>query len=309
MALFVAAAVVEGQPKTFLTVATSTSGGTFYVVGGKLADMITKYIPGTQATAAVTAGGVENARQLKNKRTDIAFMPGDTLHNAVNGLAEFKGVKIPMLQIAALYPTPLQIVALEKSGIKSIADLKGKRVSLGAPGSSTAVRGEIVLKAHGLSLNDIKVDKTTSSESATQLLDGQMDAGVYSSGAPMAAIMDVASKTKIVLLSVTPEAMQKIEQEHPDLFRLVIPGRTYPNAEAPATCVASMTILVARPDLDENLVYQITKMLFERRADFVTAHKVLAADFALEKAMSQQRLAPFHPGALRYYKEKKVVAP
>jgi TRAP transporter TAXI family solute receptor len=297
----------EVQAKTFLNIATSTSGGTFYAVGGKLADMITKFIPDTQATAEVTAGGVENARLIKNKKTEFAFMPGDTLYNAVNGQEEFKGGKIAIVQIAALYPTPLQAVTLEKTGIKSITDLKGKKVSIGAPGSSTAVRAEIVLKAHGLTLNDIRVDKTTSGESATQLLDRQIHAAFYASGAPMAAIMDVASKEKIVMLSVTPQAMAKIEKAHPDLFEFVIKAGTYPHMETAAACVANMAILACRPDINEDLVYQITKMIFERRDDFVSAHRALAKDFVLENAMSQGRLAPLHPGALKYYKEKGLV--
>jgi uncharacterized protein len=293
--------------KTFLSIATSTSGGTFYAVGGKLADMITKHVPDTQATAEVTAGGVENARQIKNKKTNIAMMPGDTLYNAVNGLAEFSSGKIPIDQIAALYPTPLQILALERSGIKTVADLKGKRVSIGAPGSSTAVRAEIVLKANGLTLNDIRVDKTTSGEASTQLLDRQIDAAFYASGAPMAAIMDVASKEPVRLIPVSPESMAKIHQEHPDLFELVIKAGTYPKVDLPTPCVANMAILVCRPDLNEELVYQVTRMIFEKRDDFITAHKSLAIDFSLQNAMSQPKLAPFHPGALRYYKEKGLV--
>jgi uncharacterized protein len=303
----VAAIALAASAKTFLSIATSTSGGTFYAVGGKLADMITKYVPDTQATAEVTAGGVENARQIKNKKTNIAMMPGDTLYNAVNGLAEFGSGKIPIDQIAALYPTPLQIVALERTGIKTVPDLKGKRVSIGAPGSSTAVRAEIVLKAHGMTLNDIRVDKTTSGEASTQLLDRQIDAAFYASGAPMAAIMDVAAKEPIRLIPVASESMAKMNRDHPDLFELVIKAGTYPKVDTPTPCVANMAVLVCRPDLNPELVYQVTKMIFEKRDDFITSHKALAKDFSLDNAMSQPKLAPFHPGALRYYKEKGIV--
>lgn len=306
-ALAVVLVLSGAYAKTFLNVATSTSGGTFYVVGGKLADMISKHIPDSQATAEVTAGGVENVRLIKNKKAELAMMPGDTLYNAVQGKEEFKGGKIPITQIASLYPTPLQIVALERSGIKTIADLKGKKVSIGAPGSSTAVRAEIVLKAHGLTLDDIKVDKTTSGEATTQLLDRQIHAAFFSSGAPMAAIMDAAAKEKIVMIPVGPEAMEKIEKEHPDLFRLDIKANVYPGVDKAVPCVANMAILVCRPDLDEKLVYEVTKMIFEKRDDFVTAHKSLARDFQLDGAASQQRLAPFHPGALKYYKEKGLL--
>ena len=299
--------MTEAEGKTFISIATSTSGGTFYAVGGKLADMMSKYIPDIQATAEVTAGGVENARQIKNRKIQIAFMPGDTLYSAVNGINEFKSGKIPITQIASLYPTPLQAIALEKSGIKAFTDLKGKKVSMGAPGSSTAIRAEIVLKAHGLTLSDIKMDKTTSSESATQLMDRQIHAAFYASGAPMAAIMDIAAREKIVMLSVTPEAMARIEKAHPDLFKMVIKEGTYPNMDRPATCVGNMSILVCPPDASEDLIYQVTRMIFERRDDFTTAHKSLAKDFTLQQAISQAKLAPFHPGALKYYREKGLV--
>ena len=305
--LAIGSPMTKAEGKTFISIATSTSGGTFYAVGGKLADMMSKHIPDVQATAEVTAGGVENARQIKNKKIQIALMPGDTLYNAVNGINEFKTGKIPITQIAALYPTPLQVVALEKSGIKTFADLKGKKVSMGAPGSGTAIRAEIVLKAHGLTLNDIKMDKTTSSESATQLMDRQIHAAFYASGAPMAAIMDIAAKDKIVMLSITPEAIAKIEKEHPDLFKMLLKEGTYPNMSQSATCVGNMSILVSSPDASTDLIYQVTKMIFERRDDFVTAHKSLARDFALEQALSQQPLAPFHPGALKYYREKGII--
>lgn len=300
-------ATTDKGGKVFLNIATSTSGGTFYSVGGKLADMITKNIPNTQATAEVTAGGVENARLIKNKKTDLAIMPGDALFNAVMGKNEFKEGKIEMLQIAPLYATPLQIIALEKSGIKSVTDLKGKKVSIGAPGSSTAIRAEIVLKAYGLSLNDIKQDSTSSGEASNQLMDRQVDAAFLASGAPMAAIMDVAAKEKIVMIPVEPQAIAKIQAESPDLFPVTIKGGTYPNVAPDTVCVANEAILVARPDMSEDLAYQITKMIFEQRQDFVTSHKVLASEFKLENALSQVKLAPMHPGALKYYKEKGIV--
>ncbi len=298
----------KAPEKVFLNISTSTSGGTFYAVGGKVADMITKNIPNVQATAEVTAGGVENARLIKNKETNIAFMPGDTLYNAVNGLGEFKSDgKIEITQIAALYETPLQVVTMERTKIKSIKELKGKKVSIGAPGSSTAIRAEIVLKAHGLTLDDIKVDTTTSGEAATQMLDGTIDAAFFASGAPMAAIMDVASKEKIVLLPVEPDAMAVIDKNSPDLFKVTLKAGVYPNVDKDVDCVANMAILSCRPDMDETLVYNITKMLFEQKDEFITAHKSLAKSFTPENAVSQVRITPFHPGALKYYKEKGYV--
>lgn len=293
---------------TFLNISTSTTGGTFYAVGGKLADLINKYVENTQATAEATAGGVENARLIKNQETSLALMPGDTLFNAVNGLGEFKDEgKIEITEIAALYETPLQVVALKRSGIESIQDLKGKKVSIGAPGSSTAVRAEIVLNAHGITLDDIKVDSTTSGEAANQMLDGLIDAAFFASGAPMAAIMDVAAKEEINMLSIDPAAMAKIETEHPDLFEYVVKGGVYPNVDSDTICVANMAILCCRPDLSEDLVYQITKTIHEQRDEFVTAHKSLEKSFKLESAVTQTKLAPMHPGALKYYQEKGVL--
>ncbi len=209
--------------RVFLNIATSTTGGTFYAVGGNLAHMIGKYIPNTQATAEATAGGVENARLFKNKKANLATMPGDTLYNAVNGISEFKNDgKIAISQIAALYETPLQIVTLKKTNIKSIKDLKGKKVSIGAPGSSTAIRTEIVLKAHGMTLKDIRPDSTTSTEAANEMTDGRIDAAFFASGAPMAAIMSIATQQPIVMLSVEPDAMAKIEKEHEARYKRLL---------------------------------------------------------------------------------------
>jgi uncharacterized protein len=294
--------------KTFLNIVTSTTGGTFYAVGGNLAYMITKYIPNTQATAEATAGGVENARLIKNKQASLATMPGDTLYNAVNGISEFKDDgKIAIFQIAALYETPLQIVTMKKLNIKSIKDLKGKRVSIGAPGSSTAIRAEIVLQAHGLTLKDIKPDSTTSTEAANQMMDGRIDAAFFASGAPMAAIMGIAAQDKIVMLSVEPAAMAKIEKEHPDLIKIVLKAGVYQGVDTETVCVANMAILSCRPDLSQDLVYQITKMIFEKKDEFVAAHKSLAVSFNEKTAISQGNVTPFHPGALKYYKEKGLL--
>lgn len=291
----------------FLNIATSTAGGTFYPVGGKLADMISKNISYAQATAQVTAGGVENVRLLKNKEAELAMMPGDTLHNAIQGTGEFtEDGPQQITQLAALFPSQLHIVTVDSTGIESIADLKGKRVSLGAPGSSTAIRAEIVLNAHGITLDDIKVDWTTSGEAANQILDGQIDAGFFTSGAPQAAIMDIAAKRNLRLLGIEQDVLEKIEQEHP-VFAYVIPGGIYPGVDEDVPCVADMTILVCRPDLDEDLIYDITKMMWTEIEDFKSAHGVLEKNLKLENAMAQEKLAPFHPGALKYYKEVGLV--
>lgn len=296
-----------GAGKTFLNIATSTTGGTFYSVGGNLAHMITKYVPNTQATAEATAGGVENARLLKKKNAALATMPGDALHNAVNGIGEFKkDGKIEIMQIAALFQTPLQIVAMKKSNIKTIKDLKGKKVSIGAPGSSTAVRAEIVLKAHGLTLKDIKANHTTSTEAANEMTDGRIDAAVFASGAPMAAIMGIATLSEIVMLSVEPDAMARIEKEHPDLARYVLKAKVYKGVDTDTLCVANTAILAVRPDLDTDLVYQITKMIFEKRDEFVSVHKAMT-EFNDKVAFSQAGVAPFHPGAVKYFKEKGLM--
>ncbi len=294
--------------RVFLNIATSTTGGTFYAVGGNLAHMIGKYIPNTQATAEATAGGVENARLFKNKKANLATMPGDTLYNAVNGISEFKNDgKIAISQIAALYETPLQIVTLKKTNIKSIKDLKGKKVSIGAPGSSTAIRTEIVLKAHGMTLKDIRPDSTTSTEAANEMTDGRIDAAFFASGAPMAAIMSIATQQPIVMLSVEPDAMAKIEKEHPDLIKNVLKVGVYKGVDTETVCVANMAILSSHPDLSSDLVYQITKMIFEKKDEFVAAHKSLADSFNEKTAISQANVTPFHPGALKYYKEKGLI--
>ena len=296
-----------GAGKTFLNIATSTTGGTFYAVGGNLAHMITKYVPNTQVTAEATAGGVENARLLRKKNADLATMPGDALLNAVNGIGEFKkDGKIQILQIAALFQTPLQIVAMKRSNIKAIKDLKGKKVSIGAPGSSTAVRAEIVLLAHGLTLKDIRPSHTTSTEAADEMTDGRIDAAVFASGAPMAAIMGIATLHDIVMLSVEPEAMAKIEKEHPDLARYVLKARVYRGVDSDTICVSNTAILTCRPDLSTDLVYQITKMIFEKRGEFVSPHKAMS-EFDEKVAFSQANVTPFHPGALKYYKEKGLL--
>jgi len=291
-----------------LSIATGGTGGVYYPYGGGIAKVISEHVPNTEATAEVTAASVDNLKFIRDHKADMAFTTADTLADGINGTGAFKDTKLPIRAIAVLYKNYTHVVTLASSPIKTIKDLKGKVVSLGSPGSGTQVTGLRVLEAFGINPEtDIKQQSLGATESADALKDGKIDAFFWNGGLPTAAILDL-SHTSGITIRVVPNdsVLSKLQERYGKELYLqgLVPKSMYPGMDADAGVVSIPNLLVVHADMDANLVYEITKALFENKAEIVAIHPE-ASNLSLETAVAGSP-AEFHPGAIRYYEEQRA---
>jgi TRAP transporter TAXI family solute receptor len=288
-----------------LILATGGTSGTYYPFGGAMAQIWNKSIEKMNVTAQATGASKENLRLVGRGEADLAIVQNDVMDYASKGIELFKDEKIENFRtIATLYPEFIQIVADPASGINSIADLRGKRVSLGDAGSGTALNAQQILEAYGITLKDIKVANLSFKESGSALKDKQLDAFFVTAGVPNAAIQEVSTLGAVKILSVDDAVAAKLIDKYKFYAKVTIPAGSYNGMTAAAPTVAVKATLVTRADLPDAMVYAITKTLFEKQADLASAHakgKELSLKGAIEGVS-----VDFHPGALKYYKEKGV---
>jgi TRAP transporter TAXI family solute receptor len=296
----------HAQDKKRISIGTGGTGGVYYPLGGGLAAALSKYVPGVEATAEVTAGSVANMQLIGAGKSELAFTMADTAWDAYNGLEKFKDKKVPLRTLAVFYPNRMQVVSIEGKGIEKFADLKGKRVSTGAPASGTEVMALRLIEAHGLDPNkDMTRERLSVAESVNALKDRKIDAFFWVGGVPTPAITDLSAtpgiKVKMVDHGEGAEAMRK--KFGPIYVKNRILANAYPGETRETTNVDVWNLLVVPENTDEKLVYEITKTLFEKKDELVKVHKD-AAFLDLGNQMTGASPIPFHPGALRYFREK-----
>ena len=291
-----------------LSIATGGTGGVYYPLGGGMANVISKNIPNTEATAEVTAGSVDNCKLIQTGKGDLAIIMADIGYDAWKGEGRFKGGgAIPLRTIGVIYSNYMHFVATEGSGIKTVADLKGKRLSTGSPGSGTEVKTMRVLESYGLNgEKDIRRDRLGVAESAGALKDRKIDAFTWDGGLPTAAVLDLAATPgmKIKVLNNADHLDKLLQKYGPVYFKLPIPKASYPGMEADVQVVCVANLLICHEKMDAGLAYHITKVLLEHQPELVAVHKE-AQNFTLATAAVGSSL-PFHPGATKYYKEKGI---
>ena len=290
---------------TYLSIATGGTGGVYYPYGGGLAKLLNDHLPGVRATAEVTAASVDNLKLIRDGKADLAFVLADSLADAVGGRGPFDGRPVPVRSLAVLYANYTHLVALETSGVRTVADLRGKVVSTGSPGSGTEVIATRVLRAVGLDPDrDLTRQGLGASESAGALKDGKIAAFFFSGGLPTAAVQDLAHTPGVsITLVPTGDALAALQRDYgPLYFALEIPGAAYRGTPGPVSAVGVSNVLVVNAGMPEALAYDITRLLIEKRADLVQIHPE-ARHLSLDAA-AQQNPAPFHPGAERFYREK-----
>jgi TRAP transporter TAXI family solute receptor len=299
--------IAESAPATRLSIVTGGTGGVYFPLGGGLAQLISRYIPGVQATAEVTSASVDNMRLIGAKRADIAFTLADTAYDAYKGEAAFRGTPLPIRTLTPIYNNFNHLVTIEGTGIASLADLKGKRVSVGSPGSGTEVTALRILQAAGIDPDrDIRKERLGVAESADALKDRKIDAFFWSGGLPTAAVLDLAT-TPGVRIRLVPmdSALPNLQKQYGALyFRAVILKEIYPGAPADAATIGVANLLVVHRDFSADLAYQITKLIYERRAELAAVHKE-AANITTTGVAGRSPI-PFHPGAARYFKERGI---
>ncbi|WP_289138621.1 TAXI family TRAP transporter solute-binding subunit [uncultured Brevibacillus sp.] len=286
-----------------LVIATGGTGGTYYPLGGGMADHITKNA-GITATAQATGASAENIRLLRDKKADIAFTQNDIAEYASKGTNMFQqDGKIEAFQaLGALYDETIQIVVSADSNIKNVADLKGKRVSVGAPGSGTEVNAQQILEAYGLTFDDTKLQRLSFADSAKAIQDGQLDAAFQTAGTPTAAITELAATTGVKIIPIDADKIDAIIAKYPFYVKTVVPANTYQTVPEEVTTVSVKSMLLVRADLSEDLVYKVTKAIFENTDKLGHAK---AKEIKMESVLAGVSI-PIHPGAKKYFDEKGV---
>ncbi|MBN0167677.1 TAXI family TRAP transporter solute-binding subunit [Pseudomonas aeruginosa] len=291
---------------TFINILTGGTSGVYYPIGVGLSQIYGHDIQGAKTSVQATKASVENLNLLQAGRGELALALGDSVADAWNGVAD-AGFKAPLKKLRAIgntYPNYIQVVASQASGIKTLADLKGKRISVGAPKSGTELNARAIFKAAGLSYEDMgKVEYLPYAESVELIKNRQLDATLQSSGLSMAAIRDLASTMPITFVAIPADVVAKIDS--PAYHAASIPAGTYDGQEQDVPTVAIDNILVSHSGVSDELAYQMTKLMFDNLPRLVTAHAA-AKDIALDKAAKNLPI-PLHPGAERFYKEKGVL--
>jgi uncharacterized protein len=289
------------QAETFINILTGGTSGVYYPLGVALSQIYTDNIAESRPSVQSTKASVENLNLLQEGKGEIAFTLGDSLALAVAGNEEagFAAPLDKLRTVAAIYPNFVQIVASEESGIKALADLKGKRLSVGAPASGTELNARAILAAAGMSYDDLgQVEYLPFAESVELMKNRQLDATLQSAGLGVASIRDLASSVPIV---VVPIPVNVVGVAGAPYMEATIPAGTYEGQDADVETAAVQNYLVTHSDVPDDIVYAMTKTLFENLDDMAAAHAA-AKDIALEHAAANPP-APMHPGAERYFKE------
>jgi len=291
-----------------LSIGTGGTGGVYYPLGGGIADVLSKHVPGMQATAEVTGGSVDNLKLIGSGKPYIGLSMTDAALEAARGEDKFKGNKVPVKTLMILYPNRMHVVTVEGSGINKMSDLKGKRVSTGSPGSATEVMAFRVIEAAGLDRDkDMTRERLGVAESVNAMKDKKIQAFFWVGGLPTAAVTDIANTpgTKVKLVDHA-DLVPAMNKKWGNLYvEDTIPKETYRGMDADNKQATVMNILVAHENMDDKTAYNIVKTIFDKRQDLINVHKE-AANFKLENQKAAASPIPFHPGAVKYFSEKGV---
>ncbi|MHC2465755.1 TAXI family TRAP transporter solute-binding subunit [Bradyrhizobium embrapense] len=307
-AAIVAAGVLSApvaQAQQFINVLTGGTSGVYYPLGVAIGKIYGDKIPDVKTQVQATKASVENLVLLQQGRGEIAFTLGDSLKAAWEGDAEagFKNKLDKLRTIGAIYPNYIQIVATAESGIRTLADLKGKSLSVGAPKSGTELNSRAILAAAGMSYKDLgKVEYLPFAESVDLMKNRQLAATLQSAGLGVASLKDLSTSSEITVVAVPKEAIDKIG---PPFVSVIIPANTYTGQDKDVPTAAVVNYLVTSSAVSDDLAYQMTKLVYESLPELANAHAA-GKEIKLEAAATGSPV-PLHPGAIRYYKEKGLI--
>ena len=291
-----------------ISIATGGTGGVYYPMGGGIAAVLSKHVPGMQATAEVTGGSVDNIKLVGSSKSYVGFSMADAGQDAYRGEDKFKGNKIPLKTLMVLYPNRMHVVSIEGRGIAKMTDLKGKHVSTGSPGSATEVMAFRLIEAAGLDKDkDMKRERLSVAESVNAIKDGKIDAFFWVGGLPTAGVTDLANTPNTKLKMVDhAELVGAMNKKYGNLYvEDVITKDVYRGMDSDNKQATVMNILVVNEGMDDKTAYNIVKAIFDKRDDLIAVHKE-AANFKLENQKSSATPIPFHPGVAKYLAEKGI---
>jgi uncharacterized protein len=289
-----------------IAIATGGTGGVYYPLGGGMANVLSKHVPGMQATARVTGGSVDNLKLIGTQQSEVALTMVDAALDALKGEDKFKGQPVEVRTLMVLYPNRMHVVTIEGKGIEKMADLKGKRVSTGSPGSATEVMAFRVIEAASLDKDkDMRRERLGVAESVNALKDGKIDAFFWVGGLPTAAVTDLGAtpNVKIKLIDHS-DVVDKMNAKYGGLYTTgVIPAKTYPGQDKDNAISVVQNILVSNAKMTDKVAYDIVKTFIEKRDELVAVHGE-AASITLENQSPKNSPIPWHPGAVKYFTEK-----
>ncbi len=305
-AVFALSSCSKAAAKKNFILATGGTSGTYYPFGGAIANIWNTKIDNMNVTAQATGASAENLRLISKGEAEFAIVQNDVMDYAYNGTDMFDGNKLPnLMTIGTLYPEVVQIAASKSSGIKSVADLRGKRVSIGDAGSGVEFNAKQILAGYGLTFDDIKKNNLSFKESAEGIQNGTLDGCFITAGVPNAALQELAFTQGLKLISIDTEHAKKIADKYSFYTIETIPAGTYKGTDEDTQALAIKATLAVSAKLDTETVYQMTKTLFENLDKLGTAH-AKGKEVSGEKAVTGCSV-PFHPGAEKYFKEAGLI--
>jgi uncharacterized protein len=304
LAIAMPTAAQQGQR---ISITTGGTGGVYYPLGGGMANILSKYVPGLSATAEVTGGSVDNLKLLNSGKSEVAFTMVDAAWDAKQGVDKFKDSKFEPRTLMVLYPNRMHVVTIEGTGINKLADLKGKRVSTGSAGSGTEIMAMRILEAVGIDGHkDLKQERLGVAESVNAIKDRKIDAFFWVGGVPTAAVTDLATTPGVKLKLIDhAEAVDGMNKKYGPLYvKAGIAQSSYQGMDKPNENIDVWNILVASDKMSDKMAYDIVKTLYEKKAELVAVHKeAMNIDLKYQKVGSP---LPYHPGAKKYFEEQGV---
>lgn len=304
-AVLLAGAAIAQQPMN-IAIATGGTGGVYYPMGGGMANILSKTLPGVQATARVTGGSVDNLKLIGSEQSEVALVMVDAARDALQGVDKFSGNKVDVRTLMVLYPNRMHVVTVDGKGIEKMSDLKGKRVSTGSPGSATEVMAFRVIEAAGLDKDkDMTRERLGVAESTNALKDGKIDAYFWVGGLPTAAVTDLGASPGVKLKMIDhDDVVEKMNAKYGGIYSAgVIPAKTYPGQDKDNKIAVVQNILVTNAKMTDKVAYDIVKTLFEKKDDLALVHGEAKA-IALDTQNNKNTTIPWHPGAAKYFAEK-----
>ena len=301
-----------GFAQSDLSIATGGTGGVYFPTGGAYAEVINNHVDGYNAVAEVTGASVENVGLISRGDSDIALALADTVFQAYSGTGRFgPDADLPQLDnlraLGSAYPNAIHIVTIEGSGIESISDLKGKRVSMGAPGSGTEVSAAAILEANGITYDDFDQQLLNFNETADALRDGQIDAGFWSVGPPTSSILGLAETRDINIVALSEEEIANALTANPVFAAYTLPGGTYTGQDEDVLTIGTPNVIIVSSEMDADLAYTLISAIYENIDEVIAVHPSAnntTPDFSLEATP-----IPLHEGAQKYYTENGFTIP
>ena len=309
--LLILAVVLAAGPAlartTFISIGTGGTGGIYYPYGGGVAEVWSKHVKGVRAVAEVTGASVENVKLAHKGETVIGEVMGDVALAGYQGLSKFKGKKHDILAMAIMYPNLLQVVTLKDSGITNVDQVLGKSISTGSPGSGTNFMAEAVLKALEIPLDGFKDSRLSFTESANALRDGTIEVGVWCVGPGTSSILDLSTTHEIRILPFNPGQVDRILAAKSTYSGVEVAGGIYRGVDDPVSTIGVWNVMICQKSLDTELVYRLSKALFENNEYLSKIHP--SAAYTTPENTVKYAMIPLHPGTIKYLEEQGIEVP